>query len=85
MSSAARNAAREAIKDTRPAGADAARSGDLVEADADADRDDLVIDEASLGSEDLLARELGAQMIEEIPQHNDPEPLRGAAAPAAST
>jgi DNA polymerase III subunit gamma/tau len=67
VSSAARNAAREAIKDTRPAGADAARSGALVEADADADRDDLVIDEASLGSEDLLARELGAQMIEEIP------------------
>ena len=65
--SAARNAAREAIKDTRPAGAEATGSDDLRSADADADRDDLVIDEASLGSEDLLARELGAQMIEEIP------------------
>ncbi len=65
--SAARHAAREAIQDTREAGADVARSEDLSAADADADRDDLVVDEASLGSEDLLARELGAQMIEEIP------------------
>ena len=65
--SAARNAAREAIKDTRPAGAEATGSDDLRSADADADRDDLVIDEETLGSEDLLARELGAQMIEEIP------------------
>jgi DNA polymerase-3 subunit gamma/tau len=65
--SAARNAARDAIKDTRPAGTEVARSDDLRAADADADRDDLVVDEATLGSEDLLARELGAQMIEEIP------------------
>jgi DNA polymerase-3 subunit gamma/tau len=64
---AARDAAREAIKDTRPAGAEVAGPDDLRSADADADRDDLVIDEATLGSEDLLARELGAQMIEEIP------------------
>jgi DNA polymerase-3 subunit gamma/tau len=64
---AARDAAREAIKDTRPAGAEVAGTDDLRSADADADRDDLVIDEATLGSEDLLARELGAQMIEEIP------------------
>ena len=64
---AARNAAREAIQDTRPAGAEVAKSEALKAADADADRDDLVIDEESLGSEDLLARELGAQMIEEIP------------------
>jgi DNA polymerase-3 subunit gamma/tau len=64
---AARNAARDAIKDTRPAGAEVPTSDDLRAADADADRDDLVIDEAALGSEDLLARELGARMIEEIP------------------
>jgi len=64
---AARDAARGAIKDTRPAGAEVPKSDDLRAADADADRDDLVIDEATLGSEDLLARELGAQMIEEIP------------------
>jgi DNA polymerase-3 subunit gamma/tau len=64
---AARDAAREAIKDTRPAGAEVAGPDDLRSADADADRDDLVMDEATLGSEDLLARELGAQMIEEIP------------------
>jgi DNA polymerase-3 subunit gamma/tau len=66
-SAAARNAARDAIQDTRPAGADVAKSDDLRAADAHADRDDLVVDEATLGSEDLLARELGAQMIEEIP------------------
>ncbi|MBJ7359763.1 MAG: DNA polymerase III subunit gamma/tau, partial [Nocardioides sp.] len=65
--SAARNAARDAIQDTRAAGAEAPKSDDLRAADADADRDDLVIDEAALGSEDLLARELGAKMIEEIP------------------
>jgi DNA polymerase-3 subunit gamma/tau len=66
-SPAASNAARDAIKDTRPAGAEATRSDEQQAADAHADRDDLVIDEAALGSEDLLARELGAQMIEEIP------------------
>jgi DNA polymerase-3 subunit gamma/tau len=65
--SAARNAARDAIKDTRPAGTEVAKSDELRTADAHADRDDLVVDEATLGSEDLLARELGAQMIEEIP------------------
>jgi DNA polymerase-3 subunit gamma/tau len=66
-STAARSAAREAIQDTRPAGTEVAKSDGLAGADADADRDDLVVDEAELGSEDLLARELGAQMIEEIP------------------
>ena len=35
-------------------------------ADADARRDDLDADPDNLGGEDLLARELGASMIEEI-------------------
>ena len=43
------------------------RENPLAAADADADPDDLSMDEESLGSEDLLARELGATMIEEIP------------------
>ena len=61
-----RSAAREAIKETRQ-GNDAPRDDPMAAADADADPDDLTMDEESLGSEDLLARELGAQMIEEIP------------------
>jgi DNA polymerase-3 subunit gamma/tau len=61
-----RSAARDAIKETRQ-GADSPRENPLAAADADAHPDDLTVDEESLGSEDLLARELGAQMIEEIP------------------
>jgi DNA polymerase-3 subunit gamma/tau len=64
--SAAATAAREAIQRTRPQGAEAPRSGDLAAADADARRDDLDADPDNLGGEDLLARELGASMIEEI-------------------
>jgi DNA polymerase III subunit gamma/tau len=65
-SSAAAAAAREAIQQTRPTGAEAPRSDDLAAADAVASRDDLDADPEGLGGEDLLARELGASMIEEI-------------------
>ncbi|MCD4523449.1 DNA polymerase III subunit gamma and tau [Nocardioides sp. cx-173] len=61
------NAAREAIKSTRPAGGEADRGSNLAEADADARPDDLDADHDELGGADLLARELGAQVIEEIP------------------
>ena len=63
---AAAAAAREAIQQTRPVGAEAPRSDDLAAADAVASRDDLDADPEGLGGEDLLARELGASMIEEI-------------------
>ncbi len=59
-------AAREAIQQTRPVGAAAPRSDELAAADAVASRDDLDADPDSVGGEDLLARELGASMIEEI-------------------
>ena len=39
---------------------------DLAVADAVASRDDLDADPEGLGGEDLLSRELGASMIEEI-------------------
>jgi DNA polymerase-3 subunit gamma/tau len=61
------NAAREAIKTTRPAGAERRPGPGLAEADADAHPDDLDADSDELGGADLLARELGAQVIEEIP------------------
>ncbi|HRD63199.1 MAG TPA: hypothetical protein PL137_20015, partial [Nocardioides sp.] len=64
--SAAAAAAREAIQQTRAQGAEAPRSDDLAAADADARRDDLDADPDNLGGEDLLTRELGASMIEEI-------------------
>ncbi len=58
-------AARGAIAQTRTAGA--APTGDSrAEADADAHPDDPDADNSSLGSAELLERELGAQMIEEI-------------------
>ncbi|MFA6298153.1 MAG: DNA polymerase III subunit gamma and tau [Nocardioides sp.] len=60
-------AAREAIKSTRPAGAATDRGPDLAAADADAHPDDLDADSDELGGADLLARELGAKIIEEIP------------------
>jgi DNA polymerase-3 subunit gamma/tau len=63
---AAAAAAREAIRGTRAKGAEAPRSDDLAAADAVASRDDLDADPDGLGGEDLLARELGASMIEEI-------------------
>ena len=64
--SAAKAAAREAIARTRAQGAEAPRSNDLAAADAEVRRDDLDADPDGLGGEDLLARELGASVIEEI-------------------
>jgi DNA polymerase-3 subunit gamma/tau len=63
---AAAAAARDAIQQTRAKGAEAPRSDDLAEADAVARRDDLDADPDGLGGEELLTRELGASMIEEI-------------------
>ena len=57
---------REAIQQTRPVGRATPRSEDLAAADAVVSRDDLDADPEGLGGEDLLARELGASMIEEI-------------------
>jgi DNA polymerase-3 subunit gamma/tau len=64
--SAAKAAAREAIAQTRAKGGESPRSDGLAAADAEASRDDLDADPDGLGGEDLLARELGASMIEEI-------------------
>jgi DNA polymerase-3 subunit gamma/tau len=63
---AAASAAREAIQQTRPKGAEAATSNELAEADADAHPDDLDADPDGAQGEELLTRELGASMIEEI-------------------
>jgi DNA polymerase-3 subunit gamma/tau len=61
-------AAREAIQQTRPAGADPqAPSPERALADAEADRDDPVIEDAGLGTAELLQRTLGAEVIAEIP------------------
>ena len=60
-------AARDAIKQTRSG--DETRSDDKpdwAEADADAHPDDLDADHQGLSTAELLKRELGAQMIEEI-------------------
>jgi DNA polymerase-3 subunit gamma/tau len=57
--------ARGAIQDTRPAGGP--RQGPPAISDADADRDDPDADDHSLGGAQLLQRELGASIIEEIP------------------
>ncbi|HET6939004.1 MAG TPA: DNA polymerase III subunit gamma and tau [Nocardioides sp.] len=62
----ARAAARDAIQQTRPTGREAPRSGELAAADAEARHDDLDVDPDDAQGEDLLARELGASMIEEI-------------------
>jgi DNA polymerase-3 subunit gamma/tau len=64
--SSAATAARDAISRTRAQGTDAPRADDLTAADAEASRDDRDADPDGLGGEDLLARELGASMIEEI-------------------
>ncbi len=63
------SAARGAIRQTRGTdeAPDAERFEALAAADAGASPDDLDADSDQLGTDDLLARELGAQMIEEIP------------------
>jgi DNA polymerase-3 subunit gamma/tau len=64
----ASSAAREAVRETRSADAasDSART-DIAAADADAHPDDLDADSDEAGGAELLQRELGAEMIEEIP------------------
>jgi DNA polymerase-3 subunit gamma/tau len=57
-------AARAGIQDTRPAGESRQRGSDA--SDADAHRDDPDADDHSLGGAQLLERELGASIIEEI-------------------
>ncbi len=59
-------AARGAIQQTRQAGADTSRSNDLADADADAHPDDLDAETQGLDGAELLRRELGAQVIDEI-------------------
>jgi DNA polymerase-3 subunit gamma/tau len=63
----ASTAARGAVRETRPNDAvpEVPGASDLAEADAEAHPDDPDSDEA--GGADLLQRELGAEMIEEIP------------------
>ena len=56
--------ARGAIQDTRPAGDPRRRAPNL--SDEDADRDDPDADDHSIGGAQLLERELGASIIEEI-------------------
>jgi DNA polymerase-3 subunit gamma/tau len=64
-------AARGAIQQTRHGGddrraAEESRAADLAAADAEVRPDDQSIEEEQLGGAELLQRELGAQMIEEI-------------------
>ncbi len=60
-------AAREAIQQTRPADHRPEATGpDWAEADAEAHPDDVDAESQGLSSAELLERELGAQMIEEI-------------------
>jgi DNA polymerase-3 subunit gamma/tau len=60
-------AARDAIQQTRPAGAPSTEPGpDLAAADAEAHPDDEVLQHDEVADAELLARELGARVIEEI-------------------
>jgi DNA polymerase-3 subunit gamma/tau len=58
--------ARGAIQDTRPAGGTRAPRGATDVSDEDAHRDDPDTDDQALGGAELLERELGASIIEEI-------------------
>ncbi|MEO9322006.1 DNA polymerase III subunit gamma and tau [Nocardioides sp. C4-1] len=66
-SSVGQAAARDAIRQTRPAGDQPPSGPSSAERDADASPDDLDADHESIGADELLARELGARLIEEIP------------------
>jgi DNA polymerase-3 subunit gamma/tau len=59
-------AAREAIQQTRSGDEPRAEGPDWAAADAEARPDDLDADEQGMTTAELLQRELGAQMIEEI-------------------
>lgn len=59
--------AREAVQQTRPAGEERpVREDGMAEADAVAHPDDVDADSDELGGAELLARELGARVVEEI-------------------
>jgi DNA polymerase-3 subunit gamma/tau len=60
-------AARAGIQQTRQAGDDRASGSSRYDADADAHPDDLDADNQGLDSAELLRRELGARVIDEIP------------------
>lgn len=59
--------AREAIRDTTPGGAAEQSRTDRRDPDADVHPDDLDAETNGISGAELLARELGAQVIEEIP------------------
>ena len=63
----ASSAAREAVRETRTADTAPEPDRELADADANAHPDDLDADSDEAGGADLLQRELGAEMIEEIP------------------
>jgi DNA polymerase-3 subunit gamma/tau len=63
----ASEAAREAVRATRPGDEAAATDAGPADADSDAHRDDPDADSGEAGGAELLQRELGAEMIEEIP------------------
>ena len=66
--SSASAAAREAIQQTRSADQGPTQTGpDWASADADARPDDLDAEHQGVSATELLERELGASMIEEIP------------------
>jgi DNA polymerase-3 subunit gamma/tau len=60
-------AARAGIQQTRQAGDDRAGGNPRYDADADAHPDDLDADNQGIDSAELLRRELGARVIDEIP------------------
>ena len=60
-------AARAGIQQTRQAGDDRAGGNPRYDADADAHPDDLDADNQGIDSAELLRRELGAHVIDEIP------------------
>jgi DNA polymerase-3 subunit gamma/tau len=60
-------AARAGIQQTRQAGDDRPGGSSRYDADADAHPDDVDADNQGLDSAELLRRELGARVIDEIP------------------
>jgi DNA polymerase-3 subunit gamma/tau len=60
-------AARAGIQQTRQAGDDRPGGSSRYDADADAHPDDVDADNQGIDSAELLRRELGARVIDEIP------------------
>ena len=69
-------AARGAIQQTRTGGPESTGPDNRALADADAHPDDLDADNQGLAGTELLQRELGAQVIEEITPPVTPRPPR---------